>query len=70
MKRLIDCLVGTYIKENMMLFVLGWSVLVVALLVWCCVIVTLRVLSVDEWLDVRKGYEVSKKIYDYEKEKD
>ncbi len=53
-----------------MLFVLGWSVLVVALLVWCCVIVTLRVLSVDEWLDVRKGYEVSKKIYDYEKEKD
>jgi hypothetical protein len=53
-----------------MLFYIGWLMLGVSLCVWCGVIVVLRVRSVDVWLDPRKGYEVSKRIYDYEKEKD
>ena len=53
-----------------MLYFIGWLCLVVSLCVWTAVWFALRVRSVDVWLDPRKGYEVSKKIYDYEKEKD
>jgi hypothetical protein len=54
----------------MVLFVIMWFSLVVSLCVWTAVWFALRVRSVDVWLDPRKGYEVSKRIYDYEKEKD
>jgi hypothetical protein len=52
-----------------MLFFIGWLCLVVSLCVWTAVWFALRVRSVDVWLDPREGYVVSKKIYDYEKEK-